>query len=69
LISLETDREVFNLPGEVDFKTPNGVAEMVFQLNQLRFEQPGVYALEFLAQGELLGSRKFQVGSPPNQRT
>lgn len=71
MTSLATDKELFSLPGEIDFKDPNGVAEMVFQLERLRFESSGLYALEFLTRDELLGTRKLQVGRtppPPVQR-
>ena len=52
---------IFELPGQVEFGSPNSIGEMVFQLQQVRFEEPGVYAIEFWAGRELLGSRKLNA--------
>lgn len=59
---------VFDLPGHIDFGSPASVGEMVFQLQQIRFDTPGVYAIEFWAGGDLLGSRKLsaqRLETPP----
>ena len=66
--ALETGQEVFSLQGQVEFKDPTGVADLIFQIQQLKFEQPGTYALDFIADGELLGTRKLrvqQIARPP----
>jgi len=58
---LTTDAVIFELPGQIEFGGPTSVGELVFQLQQIRFEQPGVYAIEFWAGGDLLGSRKLSA--------
>jgi hypothetical protein len=50
---------VFELPGQLEFAGPNSVGELVFQLQQIRFERPGVYAIEFWAGDDLLASRRL----------
>ncbi len=61
MTSLSNDQIIFELPGQIDFVGPTHVGELVFQLQQIRFEEPGVYAVEFLAGGEVLGSRKLNA--------
>jgi hypothetical protein len=61
----ETRKEVLSLKGHVDFHDPTGVAELIFQLQQLTFERPGDYEIEFIAEGELLGTRKLRVQTAP----
>jgi len=65
---LDTNTVIVELPGQIDFGGPTNVGEMVFQWNQVRFEQPGVYAFEFWVNNELLGSRKLvaqKMEKPP----
>ena len=52
---------MFDLPGQVEIGGPTNVAELVFQLNQVRFDQPGVYLIEFWANDELIALRKINV--------
>jgi hypothetical protein len=52
---------VFELPGQLEFAGPNSVGELVFQLQQIRFERPGVYAIEFWAGNDLLASRRLNA--------
>ncbi|HYF51090.1 MAG TPA: hypothetical protein VEJ63_16875 [Planctomycetota bacterium] len=52
---------VFDLPGQIEFGGPATVGELVFQLQQLRFENPGVYSIEFWAGDDLLASRRVNV--------
>ena len=61
MLELESGKEVFALKGTVDFKDPTGVAEIPFLIHQVRFPKPGEYALEFQADGELLGTRKLRI--------
>ena len=61
MTSLTDDRMIFELPGQIEFGGPITVGELAFQLQQIRFETPGVYAVEFWAGGDLLGSRKLNV--------
>lgn len=52
---------VFDLPGQIDFGGPSAVGELVFQLQQLRFPEPGPYSIEFWGGTDLLASRKLNV--------
>jgi hypothetical protein len=61
MISLADNHVIFELPNEIQFGGPTTVAELVFQLHQIRFERPGVYAIEFWANGDLLSSRKLNA--------
>ena len=61
MTSLSTGETMFELPGEIDFGGPTNVGELTFQFNGVSFAQPGVYAVEFWAGGDLLGSRKITV--------
>ncbi len=65
MLELETQREIFALNGGITFNDPIGVAELIFRLQSLRFDKPGEYAVEFVADGELLGSRKLRVLQAP----
>jgi hypothetical protein len=59
---------VFELPGQIEFAGPNSVGELVFQLQQIRFEQPGVYAIEFWAGDDLLASRRLNAQKVETQK-
>ncbi|HEY3320759.1 MAG TPA: hypothetical protein VGP72_09875 [Planctomycetota bacterium] len=61
MTSLDSNKLIFDLPGQIEFSGPTSISELVFQLQQIRFEHPGVYAIEFWADGELLGSRKLSA--------
>jgi hypothetical protein len=61
MTSLADNSVIFELPGQIEFGGPTSVGELVFQLQQVRFEQPGVYAIEFWAGGDLLASRKVNA--------
>ncbi|HYG74841.1 MAG TPA: hypothetical protein VEK08_07555 [Planctomycetota bacterium] len=68
MTSLDNNQVIFELPGQIEFGGPTSVGELVFQLQQVQFAAPGVYAIEFWADGELLGSRKVsaqKVAQPP----
>jgi hypothetical protein len=67
MMSLDTNNYIFDLPGKIEFGGPTSVGELVFQLQQLRFEQPGVYAIEFWAGDDLLASRKVNVQKAENR--
>ena len=68
MTSLDNNEEIFSLPGNVDFKDPTGVAEMVLQIQQLRLPRAGDYSIEFLANGEPLGSRVLRVQTTENSQ-
>ena len=61
MIGLDENNIVFDLPGQIDFGGPASVGELVFQLQQIRFPNPGVYSIEFWTGSELLASRKLNV--------
>jgi len=65
LAEIETNKEVMCLKGQVKFDDPRGVAEMVFPLHGVRFERAGEYAIEFVADGEMLGTRRLRVQPAP----
>ena len=65
LTSTDTGKEIFGISGHVEFRDPTGVAELPFQLRNVRLERPGDYSLDFLTDGELLGSRKLRVRKAP----
>ena len=68
MTSLDENKTIFELPGQIEFGGPTSVGELVFQLQSVRFEHPGVYAIEFWANGDLLGSRKVsaqKLDKPP----
>jgi len=60
MVSLDNS-VVFDLPGKIEFGGPTSVGELVFQLQQLRFESPGVYSIEFWAADDLLAARRVNV--------
>jgi hypothetical protein len=61
MVSLNDNTVIFDLPGQIEFGGPASVGELVFQLQQVRFENPGTYAIEFWTGDDLLASRKVNV--------
>ncbi|MFH0938019.1 MAG: hypothetical protein V1899_01860 [Planctomycetota bacterium] len=61
MTSLDQGLTVFKLPGQIEIGGPTPVAELAFQLQQIRFDQAGSYAIEFWGGGTLLVSRKLHV--------
>lgn len=61
ITSLTSGDVIFELPGEIEFAGPTSVGELVFQLNGIRFDTPGMYAVEFWSGDHLLSSRKIHV--------
>ncbi|MCD4699811.1 MAG: hypothetical protein K8R91_04480 [Phycisphaerae bacterium] len=61
LTHAETDHVLFHANGPLKFENPLQVVEIVMVLPPIQFGQPGVYLLEFYAEGTLLSSRKFNV--------
>jgi hypothetical protein len=66
--AMETGKEVFSLKGQVEFRDPAAIAELVFQIQQARFEAPGNYSLEFVASNDLLSTRRLMVQQSPPPR-
>lgn len=60
---------IMKAQGAIEFKDPNQVLELVFDLNGPAFPSFGHYRFEFLAEGESVISRKFNVVqvAPPEQ--
>lgn len=52
---------IFGMKGVIPFPDPNQVIEMAFQFNNLTFLKPGVHAVEFFCDKELVLHRRFQV--------
>lgn len=68
MTSLVDNKIIFELPGQIEFGGPTSVGELVFQLQQIRFEEPGIYSIEFWAQDDLLASRKLNAQKLENQQ-
>lgn len=54
--------------GVVEAPNPLAVVDLVFAMQGVRLPSPGQYGFELLANGEVLGRRRFQVivGKPPS---
>ena len=66
----ESQTVAFSAKGKIKFPSPNHVVELVFQLRGVRFAEPGVYWLHFLADeapvmGRPLFVRKVEPRRPP----
>ncbi|MHC5080710.1 MAG: DUF6941 family protein [Planctomycetota bacterium] len=58
----ETRKEIFKAGGKVDFKDPNHVIDIVFDLRGVTFEAPGPFFVGIRSKaGRLLGERVFHV--------
>jgi hypothetical protein len=55
-------REVFKAHGQVEFREPNHVIDLVFDLRGVVFEESGAYFVGIrTSAGKVLGERKFHV--------
>lgn len=64
----DTDNMVlFNGRGSVDAPNPLAVVDLVFAMHGVRVPEAGQYAFEMLANGEILGRRRFMVILRPAQ--
>ena len=55
-------KEIFRAQGKVEFREPNHVMDLVFDLRGITFEEPGAYHAGIRTKsGRLLGERKFHV--------
>lgn len=52
---------VFQAKGTIEFPGPNHVVEATFQINHVRFNQPGRHSVELFCQDELIVHRRFHV--------
>ncbi len=55
---------IASMKGKVPFKTPLQTVELNFAINNLKFEKPGKYRVEFFCDGEPVGSKQFIVSGP-----
>jgi hypothetical protein len=69
MMALDDNKVIFDLPGQIDFGGPTSVGEMVFQLQKIGFEKPGLYAIEFWAGDDLLCSRRLNAQKLEPPRT
>ena len=65
-VSEDDNNVIASMNGKVPFKNPLQTVELNFSVNNMKFERPGKYRVEFLCDGELSGSRQFIVGGPPS---
>lgn len=61
ILHLATQQTVLELRAEAKFKSPMDVNDVVLEFRNLTFQHEGAYAVEVLADGELLGMRRFVV--------
>ena len=66
-VSLEDDKPVVSMEGELDFKSPLQVVELNLCWQQLSFDKPGEYEVEVLCDSARVGARKFRVIGPKQQ--
>jgi hypothetical protein len=62
--SLEDDKPIAGMVGELDFKSPLQVFELNVCWQQLHFNKAGEYVVQVLCEGEYIGERKFRVIGP-----
>lgn len=65
----DSDNDVLiQTEGDVQAPDPLAMVDLVFALHGTRIDEPGQYAFEMLAGGQLLGRRRFHVFHRPQQR-
>lgn len=55
------DKQFLSVSGTIDFPDPNQVVEIVFNLNGVLFERPGLHGFELHCAGNLLLEKRFSV--------
>lgn len=55
------------LVGEVEFKTPLQIIELVTEWRRIQFREPGEYDVEVVFNGKLAASRKFMIVNPTEE--
>jgi hypothetical protein len=63
LVSESRNETVFVGKGDLKFKNPNQVVDLVFFLRRIRFEYPDVYWLKFLIDDMPIMTRPISVGT------
>ena len=61
VVSESKDEVVFSGNGELTFRQPNQVVDLVFLLRHIQFNYPDTYWIKFLVDGEPLMTRPLQV--------
>jgi len=59
--SLKSDREIARVEGEAEFQDPLAVLDFVVELRSLPLFEEGVHAVDVIADGNLLSTRRFFV--------
>lgn len=59
--SLKSDREIARVEGEAEFQDPLGVVDLVVELRWLPLIEEGIHAVDVVADGSLLSTRRFFV--------
>ena len=62
---VDTDVAIFGAKGPLVFPNPNAVVDLVFQLNNLSFKEPGAYAFMLYCNEDLVAERRFAVKLAP----
>ena len=63
-VSEEDNSIIASMKGKVPFQNPLQTVELNFAINNLKFEKPGKYRVEFFCDDEPVGSRQFIVSGP-----
>lgn len=63
-INLRDNKPLVGMKGELEFKDPLQVLELNICWHNLKFNEPGAYAIEVLCDSKQVGQRKFMVISP-----
>ena len=61
VVNAADDTELLSDTRPINFPDPIGVADIVFNIRGLRFENPGHYAVELFAEDTLIARRRFTV--------
>lgn len=61
LVFKNGDRPMMKLGGKIKFQNPNHVIEMIFDLRNVAFPGPGLYAFEVFADDEYIFESRFNV--------
>lgn len=64
---LSSSREIARVDGEVDFKDPLEVLDLVVELRGLPFFEEGTYVADVVSANTILGQRRFAVILPKEQ--
>lgn len=67
IVNGETDAVVFSAEGPMAAANPTVICDMIFQLNNLTFQEPGTYFIRLIGNGQILLQRPFNVVLQPPQ--